>query len=74
MKLGGLVPNSYIYVSVSDLHIPTIDLPILLQENRWNRGNIQIAHRYMNVENMTEAEQFLFGEYINWIFLQFVIP
>jgi hypothetical protein len=35
MKLRGLVPNSYIHVSVSDLYIPTIGLPILLQENRW---------------------------------------
>jgi hypothetical protein len=34
MKLRGLNPNSHIYVSVSDLSIPTIDLPILLQENR----------------------------------------
>jgi hypothetical protein len=28
-------PNSYIHVSVSHLYIPTIGLPILLQENRW---------------------------------------
>jgi hypothetical protein len=37
MKLRGLVPNSYIHNSVSNLYIPTIDLPILLQENtcRW---------------------------------------
>jgi hypothetical protein len=35
MKLRRLSPNSYINVSVSDLYIPTIDLPILLQENRW---------------------------------------
>ena len=50
-ELRSLSPNSYIYVSVSDLYIPTIGLPILLQENRWtDRGNIQIAHRYMNVE------------------------
>jgi len=31
MKLRGFNPNSYIYVSVSDLSIPTISLPILLQ-------------------------------------------
>ncbi len=35
MKLSGLIPNSYIRDSVSDLYIPTISLPILLQENRW---------------------------------------
>ncbi len=34
MKLCGLVPNSYIHISVSDLCIPTIGLPILFQENR----------------------------------------
>jgi len=27
-----LFPNFHIHVSVSDLYIPTIDLPILLQE------------------------------------------
>ena len=35
MKLRGLIPSFYIYVSVSDLYIPTIGLPILLQENMW---------------------------------------
>jgi hypothetical protein len=28
----GLSPNFYIHASVSDLYIPTIDLPILLEE------------------------------------------
>jgi hypothetical protein len=37
--MRGLVPNSYIHVSVSDLYILRIGLPILLQENRWtDRG------------------------------------
>jgi hypothetical protein len=41
MKQCGLSSNSYIHVSVSDLYIPTIGLPILLQENwRIDRGNI----------------------------------
>jgi hypothetical protein len=44
MKLRGLSPNSTIHVSVNDLYIPTIGLPIALQEN------ISIDHRYMNVE------------------------
>ncbi len=30
---GILSPNFHIHVFVSDLHIPTIGLPILLQEN-----------------------------------------
>jgi len=34
-ELRGNSPNSYIYVSVSNLYIPLIGLPILLQENRW---------------------------------------
>jgi hypothetical protein len=37
----------YEYVSVSDLYISTIGLPILLQENMWtDPENIQIAHRH----------------------------
>ena len=32
--LLGHSPNSYIHVSVCDLYIPTIDLPILLQDPR----------------------------------------
>jgi hypothetical protein len=41
MKLCGLVPNSYILVSVSDLYIPRIGLPIWLHQNRLtDPGNI----------------------------------
>ncbi len=40
-ELHGHSPNFYIHVSVSDLYIPTMDLPILLQENMWtDPGNI----------------------------------
>jgi hypothetical protein len=35
MKLSGLVPNSYIHVSVSHLYILTIGPPTLLQQYRW---------------------------------------
>jgi hypothetical protein len=51
MKLRGLIPNLYILVSLSDLFIPKIGLPIWLQQNRQtDHWNILIAHRYMNVE------------------------
>ena len=33
-ELRGHSPNSYTHVSVSDFYIPTIGLPILLEENR----------------------------------------
>ncbi len=51
MKLRTLVPNSYIHVSMRDLYIPRIGLPIWLQQNsQTDPGNINIAHRYMDVE------------------------
>jgi hypothetical protein len=65
LRLG---PDFHIHVSVSALYIPTIGLPILLQENMWtDTGNIciYIAHRQMNGEIETEAVQFLFWEYTN---------
>jgi hypothetical protein len=40
-ELRGLSPNFHIDVSVSDLNIPTIGLPVLLQENMWtDPGNM----------------------------------
>jgi hypothetical protein len=63
MKLCGLVPNSYIHVSVSDLYIPRICLPFWLQRNRQtDPGNIQIAHRYMNTEIGRQNIIILFGK------------
>jgi hypothetical protein len=39
-KLRGYSTNSLIHVSVNNLYIPLIGLPIPLQENRWTeRGN-----------------------------------
>jgi hypothetical protein len=35
MELPNLSPNFLIHVSVRNLNIPTIGLPILLQENMW---------------------------------------
>jgi hypothetical protein len=40
MELRCHSPNFHIHVSVRDLYIPTIGLPILLQENMWpDSGN-----------------------------------
>ncbi len=51
MKLRRLVPNSYMHDSVGDLYIPTISLPIQLQENRWtDPAYINRSQIYMNVE------------------------
>jgi hypothetical protein len=67
-ELRGRRSNFHIHVSVSDLYISTIDLPILLQENMWgDPGNIEIAHRHMNVE-IDRCRAISRKEYINGIF------
>ncbi len=69
MKLHGLIPNSYIHVSVSDLYVYSRDRSAysMLQENRRTEFINQL-HRYMNVEIKTEVAKFLSGDYIKRIF------
>ncbi len=68
-ELRGRIPNFHIHVSVSDLYIPTTDLPILLQEIC---GPILRIYKSLtdtqNVEIGTEAAKFPEKEYINGIF------
>jgi hypothetical protein len=60
MKLHVLVPNFRIHVSVTDLYIPMIGHPILLQKIGGPIvGKSKIAHSHMNVEIGNEAAQFL---------------
>ncbi len=55
-----LSPDFPIYVSVSDLYIPRIGLPILLPPNRQtDPRNIEIAQRYMNVGIGTRQRSFI---------------
>jgi hypothetical protein len=64
----GLSPNFHIHVSVSELYIPTMVLPVLLEEIcRLILGIYIIAQRHMNVEIGAEAALFPEKEYINGI-------
>ena len=48
-----LSPSSYTHISVRDLYISRIGVPILLQENMWTAISWEYTnpHRHMNVEN-----------------------
>jgi hypothetical protein len=69
-ELRGHSPNVYIHVSVSDLYIPTIFLPILLQEICGPiLGYVPLTDT--NVEIGTEAAQLPEKDYINGFSLQY---
>ncbi len=70
-ELRGQYPNFHIHVSVRDLYIPTIDLPILLQEICGPILGIykSLTDTWMCMEMGTEAAQFPEKEYINGIFI-----
>ncbi len=65
--------NKYFHIYVScerfTVHIPTIDLPILLQEICGSIPGIYKSLTDINVEIGTEAAQFPEKEYINGVFV-----
>ncbi len=68
MKLCGLVSNSYVHVSVSDLYIPTIGLPILLQEKKIGGPIVGIYKSLTDSWMWNIRISYSLGEYINRIF------
>ncbi len=54
-------------MSLSELYIPTMGLPFMLEEKCGPILGIYIAHRHMNVEIGAEAAQFPEKEYIDGI-------
>jgi hypothetical protein len=50
MKLRGLVPNSYIHISVSNFYIPKIGLQIWLHQIRQtDPGNVEVGRQNITI-------------------------
>jgi hypothetical protein len=64
----GLSPNIHIHASVSNLYIPTIGMPVLLEEICRPILGLYKSLRYMNVEIGAEAALFPEKEYRSGIF------
>ncbi len=63
----GLSPNFHIHVSVGELYIPTVGLPVLLEEICRLILGIYKSLKDVNVEIWAEAALFPEKEYINGI-------
>jgi hypothetical protein len=68
MKLRGLFPSSYIYLSVSILYTPRIGLPIWVQQNRQTDPGSQIhecgnweTEYYNSVLEIKRLRNFIYG-------------
>jgi hypothetical protein len=59
MKLRGLIPNFYIHISVSDLYISRMGLPILLQPQIHECGNWETEHYNSLLEIQSRTVSFL---------------
>jgi hypothetical protein len=67
-ELLGISPNFHIHVSVSDLYIPRIGLPILLRKICGPYKSLTVTWMW-KLGLRTDAPQFLFWKYINRIFV-----
>jgi hypothetical protein len=68
-ELRGLSPNFHIHVSVSDIFSYSHDLSAYSAAGKYVNWSWDIINRSQTYECVNWAEQFLFWEYINGIFV-----